>query len=163
MTSYRRLFIPGGRYFFTVNLADRRSHLLTDNVAVLRGVFRETQRAHPFTIEAIVVLPDHLDTIWTLPENDSDFPTRWRLIKSSFSRALPRTETISASRAGKAERGIWQRRFWEHLIRNDDDFARHVEYIHFNPVKHGYVSVPEEWPFSSIHRELRNTWPRQST
>jgi putative transposase len=158
MTNYRRIFVPGGRYFFTVNLADRRSTLLTDNVAVLREAFREIHVRHPFVIDEIVVLPDHLHAIWTMPEDNADYPLRWRLIKSAFSRSLPRAEVISASRVGKAERGIWQRRYWEHAIRNDEDFARHVEYIHFNPVKHGYVRLPEEWPFSSIHRDMRTNW-----
>jgi putative transposase len=109
MTAYRRNFVPGGSYFFTVNLADRRARLLTDHIGLLRSAFRDTRTKHPFTIDAIVVLPDHLHAIWTLPEADRNFATRWRLIKSTFSRALPRTESISPSRASKAERGIWQR------------------------------------------------------
>jgi putative transposase len=155
MTNYRRHRIPGGTYFFTVALADRRSALLTDQIISLRAAFRDTRRRHPFTIKAIVILPDHLHTIWHLPDGDVDFPTRWRLIKSRFSRDLPTGEPLTASRARSGERGIWQRRYWEHTIRDDDDFARHVDYIHFNPVKHGYVAHPAEWPFSSFRRMVQ--------
>jgi putative transposase len=112
MTNYRRNFVPGASYFFTVNLADRRLRLLTDHIGSLRTAFRETRARHPFAIDAIVVLPDHLHTIWTLPEADADFALRWRLIKSTFSRALPRGERISRSRSERGERGIWQRRYW---------------------------------------------------
>jgi putative transposase len=155
MTGYRRNFTAGGSYFFTVNLAERRSRLLIDNIESLRAAFRETRRRHPFTIDAIVVLPDHLHAIWTLPEHDADFPTRWRLIKADFSRRLPLGDRISESRRGKGERGIWQRRYWEHTIRDGDDFARHADYIHFNPVKHGHVRRVADWPFSSFHRMVR--------
>lgn len=155
MTNYRRVFIPGGRYFFTVNLADRRSRLLTDHIGLLRYAFRETRSRHPFVVDAIVVLPDHLHTIWTLPEGDAGFPTRWRLIKSGFSRRLSSGEALSDSRRSKGERGIWQRRYWEHTLRDDDDFGRHVDDIHFNPVKHGYVESAADWPFSSHRRMMR--------
>lgn len=156
MTSYRRNFVVGGTFFFTVNLADRRLGLLVQHIDLLRAAFRDARLRHPFTIEAVVVLPDHLHTIWTLPEADSDFATRWRLVKSSFSRALPPVELISESRKGKGERGIWQRRYWEHTIRNEADFARHVDYIHINPVKHGYVARVRDWPHSSFHRMVRD-------
>jgi putative transposase len=152
MTAYRRNFIPGGSFFFTVNLADRRLSLLTKHVEALRMAFREIRRHHPFTIDAIVVLPDHLHTIWTLPDSDADFATRWRLIKSTFSRSIPVGEHISASRADRGERNVWQRRYWEHSIRDENDFARHVDYIHINPVKHGLVSRVGNWPHSSFHR-----------
>lgn len=155
MTTYRRNFVPGGRYFFTVSLASRRSALLTEKVAWLRAAFRNTQERHPFTIDAIVILPDHLHTIWTLPEGDADFATRWRLIKSAFSHGLPRGEAASASRAAKGERGIWQRRYWEHTLRGDADLARHVDYVHINPVKHGHVRRVRDWPYSSFHRMVR--------
>ena len=155
MTSYRRNVVAGGTYFFTANVADRRRSLLTENIELLREAFRSTRRHHPFAIDAIVVLPDHLHTIWTLPDGDSDFAMRWRLIKASFSRGLPHGEPVSASRLRKRERGIWQRRYWEHTIRDDDDFARHVDYIHFNPVKHGHVERVQDWPFSSFHRMVR--------
>ncbi|MET4447868.1 REP element-mobilizing transposase RayT [Bradyrhizobium sp. GM2.2] len=108
MTAYRRNFLPGGCFFFTVNLAERKLALLTDHIGLLRTAFRETHRRHPFTIDAIVVLPDHLHTVWTLPEGGADFAMRWQLIKSTFSRGLARNERISPSRAAKGERGIWQ-------------------------------------------------------
>jgi putative transposase len=122
----------------------------------LRRAFRETRKHHPFTADAVVVLPDHLHAIWTLPEGDKDFATRWRLIKSTFSRSLPTGEPISASRAAKGERGIWQRRYWEHTIRDESDFARHVDYIHINPVKHGLVTRISDWPYSSFHRMVKS-------
>jgi putative transposase len=155
MTSYRRNFITGGNFFFTVNLADRRLSLLTDHIDDLRNAFRETNSRHPFTTEAMAVLPDHLHTVWTLPEGDADFATRWRLIKSTFSRNLPPGEHISESRIARGERGIWQRRFWEHTIRDEGDFARHVDYIHINPVKHGLVTRVCDWPHSSFHRMVK--------
>ena len=106
--------MPGGSYFFTVNLVDRRRALLTDHIDLLRAAFRQVRARHPFAIEATVVLPDHLHAIWTLPEADADFALRWRLIKSAFSLRVPGGERISASRATRGERGIWQRRYWEH-------------------------------------------------
>jgi putative transposase len=155
MTNYRRSIVAGGSYFFTVNLADRSLRLLTSHVDTLRAAFRYTRNRHPFSIEAIVVLPDHLHAIWTLPDSDADFAVRWQLIKASFSRALPATESVSGNRARKAERGIWQRRYWEHALRDDEDFVRHVNYIHFNPVKHRHVARAQEWPYSSFHRMVR--------
>ena len=152
MTNYRRNFVPGGSYFFTVNLVDRRSRLLTENIDLLRSAFRYTRARHRFTVDAIVVLPDHLHTIWSLPEGDHDFALRWRLIKSAFSRELPGGEPISESRAAKGERGIWQRRYWEHTLRDERDLERHIDCIHFNPVKHGHVSQVKAWPYSSFHR-----------
>jgi len=113
MTDYRRNFIAGGSFFFTVNLAERRLRLLTEHIDELRKAFRETRRDHPVTIDAMVILPNHLHTIWTMPEGDANFATRWRLIKSAFSRSLPTGERISDSRVAKGERGIWQRRYWE--------------------------------------------------
>jgi putative transposase len=141
MTTYRRNFISGGCFFFTVNLADRRLQLLTEHIDKLRSAFRDTRQAHPFTIEAMVVLPDHLHAVWTMPEGDADFATRWRLIKTNFSRHLTVSEQISESRSAKGERGIWQRRYWEHTIRGETDLARHVDYIHINPVKHGVSGI----------------------
>jgi putative transposase len=155
MTNYRRNFLPGGTYFFTVNLAERRLRLLVENVGLLRTTFRYTRARHPFAIEAIVVLPDHLHAMWTLPSGDADFAVRWRLIKSAFSRALPATERISSSRLRRGERGIWQRRYWEHTIRDDVDFAQHLDYVHFNPVKHGHVRRAKDWPHSSFRRMVR--------
>jgi putative transposase len=152
---YRRANTAGATYFFTVNLADRSSALLVDAVDVLRDAVRLVQRRHPFHIDAMVVLPDHLHALWTLPEGDAGFPQRWALIKAGFSRKLPKGERRSASRERKGERGIWQRRYWEHQIRDDNDFTRHVDYIHINPVKHGLAARPIDWPHSSIHRYVR--------
>ena len=153
---YRRSNVPGACYFFTVNLEDRNKTLLVDHVDVLRQAIKKTKLAHSFDINAIVILPDHLHTIWTLPDSDADFPKRWRLIKSTFSRVLSTTEQISKSRINKGERGIWQRRYWEHLIKDENDYNQHVNYIHYNPVKHAYVESPSDWPYSSIHRYIRN-------
>jgi len=155
MANYRRNFVPGGSFFFTVNLAERRRRLLTTHIDLLRRAFRYVRRRHPFQIEAIVVLPDHLHAVWTLPQDDADFARRWRLIKSTFSHSLPTGERISASRARKGERGIWQRRYWEHTLRDEADFARHVDYIHFNPVKHGHVTRVRDWPHSSFQRMVK--------
>ena len=155
MPTYRRNFAAGGSYFFTVNLAERRLRLLTEHIELLRAAFRYARFRRPFTIDAIVVLPDHLHTIWTLPIDDGDFAVRWQLIKATFSRRLSRGERVSASRLRKRERGIWQRRYWEHTIRDEEDFARHVDYIHFNPVKHGHVEQVQAWPFSSFHHFVR--------
>ncbi|HWF93658.1 MAG TPA: transposase [Xanthobacteraceae bacterium] len=155
MTGYRRNFIPGGSYFFTVNLADRRLRLLAEHIELLRSAFRDVKATHPFTVEATVVLPDHLHALWTMPEGDADFAMRWRLIKAGFSRALPRGERVSISRAGKGERGIWQRRYWEHTLRDERDFERHVDYIHFNPVKHGHANRVSDWPYSTFHRMVK--------
>jgi putative transposase len=155
MTAYRRNLVAGGTFFFTLNLADRRLPLLTHNIGLLRAAFRYTRHRHPFTIDAIVILPDHLHALWTLPAGDSDFLTRWRLVKTAVSRGLHLGEGVSASRSRKRERGIWQRRFWEHTIRDSGDFARHVDYIHFSPVRHSYVERVQDWPFSSFHRMVR--------
>ncbi|MGZ8532246.1 MAG: REP-associated tyrosine transposase [Candidatus Binatia bacterium] len=152
MTAYRRNFIPGGSFFFTVNLLDRRSNLLTERIDLLRQAFRTVRARHPFTLDAIVIQPDHLHAIWILPPGDAGYATRWRLIKAEFSRSSVATEGRSDSRRRKGERGIWQRRYWEHTLRDDSDYERHCDYIHFNPVKHGYVSSVSEWPYSSFHR-----------
>jgi putative transposase len=153
---YRRANAAGGTYFFTVNLADRSSTLLIDHVDLLRDVMREVQSRHPFFIDAIVILPDHLHALWTLPLDDAAFAMRWRLIKAGFSRGLPPTEWRTLSRLRKGERGIWQRRYWEHQIEDDEDYARHVDYIHINPVKHGHAIRPMDWNHSSIHRYVKN-------
>jgi len=154
MVHYRRNFLEGGTYFFTATLADRRSRALTDHVAALRAAVTLTRRQHPFTIGAVVVLPDHLHIVMTLPEGDADFPTRWQLIKRHFTAAVAKTGTPIA-RHRNGEHALWQRRFWEHTIRDDGDFERHVDYIHFNPVKHGLVARVRDWPYSSFHRFVR--------
>ena len=152
MSNYRRNFVPGGTYFFTVNIEDRNLCLLTENIELLRAAFRYTHARRPFTTSAIVVLPDHLHAIWTLPDGDADFSTRWMLIKSYFSRGLETEEATSASRQRRHERGVWQRRFWERTIRDEADFASHVDYIHYNPVKHGYAPDQAAWPYSFYRR-----------
>ena len=149
---YRRDLTPGGTYFFTVVTAERRP-LLADPAAVelLRGAFRMVMRQFPFRIEAIVVLSDHLHTLWTLPEGDANYPVRWNRIKGRFTAGLPaalRPEP-SGARKRRGEQAVWQRRYWEHRIRDEADFERHVSYIHWNPVKHGLVQEPGEWPWSS--------------
>lgn len=150
MPNYRRLFIPGGTYFFTVNLFDRRTKLLTENIGALRAAYGLVARRHAFETVAICILPEHLHCIWRLPPDDHDYPTRWRLIKSRFSKALPcTTDTLGGRRKG--ERGVWQRRFWEHAIRDAQDLDAHVAYIHWNPVKHGLVAAPEDWRWSTYH------------
>lgn len=156
MRTYKRAWIPGGCYFFTVNLAERHNNsLLIDHIVRLREAFRFVQATQPFVIDAIVVLPEHLHCIWTLPKGDDRFDRRWRLIKAAFSQTLPKNEHISESRKNKSERGIWQRRYWEHAIRDEDDWRNHVDYIHHNPVKHGYVTHAIDWPHSSFHRYLK--------
>jgi putative transposase len=151
---YRRSIVPGGTYFFTVNLAVRSQDWLVKHIELLRDVFRAVRTRHPFDMIAMVVLPDHLHAIWQLPPNDADYPLRWSLIKSGFSRSSPKVERIRNSRQLKRERGIWQRRYWEHQIRDDRDLQTHVDYIHYNPVKHGHVVNPVDWPHSSIHRYI---------
>jgi putative transposase len=160
MPNYRRNRVAGGTYFFTLALADRRTDLLVKEVAALRASVSRALALYPFSIDAWVVLPEHLHAVWTLPEGDADFSTRWTLIKRGFSARLPKAESRSASRLAKGERGIWQRRFWEHTIRDDADFLRHVDYVHFNPVKHGHVSNAKDWPFSSFQRAVaRGDYP----
>ena len=155
---YHRAYMPGGTYFFTVVTYQRRPILATPyTVDVLRKAFRYTMERLPFTIVASVILPDHMHFIWTLPQETSDFSTRWRLIKSHFTRNWAEKDAISESisRLNKGEKDVWQRRFWEHLIRDQTDLARHVEYIHYNPVKHGFVNAPAEWEYSSFMKFVR--------
>jgi putative transposase len=158
MPNYRRWYMPGGTYFFTVALADRRQTLLVEHVARLRRAVATVRRKRPFELCAAVVLPEHLHMIWTLPPGDADFSTRWRLIKAGFSAGLDPAADRRASLRHKHEKGLWQRRFVEHRIRDETDLESHVDYIHFNPVKHGYVTRPADWPYSSIHRYIRRGW-----
>ena len=155
---YRRAKLPGAIYFFTVNLADRSSRLLVDRVDDLREKARGVHRAHPFTIVAWCLLPEHIHTVWEMPADDADYSTRLGLIKGDFSRCIPKGERISQSRVRNGERGIWQRRFWEHTIRDEIDLERKVNYTHFNPVKHGYVQHVRDWPYSSFHWYVRRGW-----
>lgn len=156
MPEYRRIKTPGATFFFTVNCARRDGNwMLADHIDLLRECVRDVKKGHPFEIDAMVVLPEHLHCIWTLPAGDADYGTRWGLIKAGFSRVLPPVEERSKSRVKRGERGIWQRRYWEHLIRDERDFERHVDYIHWNPVKHGWVERVVDWPYSSFHRYVR--------
>ena len=153
MPDYRRAFIPGGTYFFTVNLLQRRNNnLLIREIKLLRDSVRKVRQCYPFQINAWVVLPEHLHCVWTLPPGDNDYSLRWRLIKSGFSRGLPKAERRSKVRIAAGERGIWQRHFWEHVIRDDLDYQHHVDYIHVNPLKHGYVKHVLDWPYSTFHQ-----------
>jgi len=128
--------------------------LLTRHVDVLRQTVRAVRQRHPFKIHGWVVLPDHLHCVIELPPEDADFATRWRLIKMGFSKAIPRDEKLSAVRVRRGERGIWQRRFWEHLIRDEADFHAHMDYVHINPVKHGLVKRVADWPYSTFHHRV---------
>jgi putative transposase len=151
MTNYRRNRVEGGTYFFTVAIAQRHLDLLVKHIKLLKTALREEKQLAPFVNLGFVVLPDHLHALWRLPEGDTDYSNRWRRIKSKFSRVLPKGEPISKSRTSKGERSIWQRRFWEHTIRDEEDFQRHLDYVHYNPVKHGLVSRVVDWPHSTFH------------
>lgn len=141
---YRRAYYKGGCYFFTVVTAGRKPILITpDNIALLRTSFQTVQLRYPFDLDAIVILPDHLHCLWRMPPEDADFSLRWRLIKTRFSK-------LTAQPAPN-----WQLRFWEHLIRNERNYQQHADYIHYNPVKHGYVKRPADWPYSSFSRHVK--------
>ncbi|HDT2542166.1 TPA: transposase [Klebsiella aerogenes] len=142
MSNYRRSYLPGGCWFFTVNLQNRHSDLLTRHIDHLRAAIACAKRKRPFQINSWVVLPEHMHCIWTLPEGDSDYSGRWRGIKKSFTRALAQSQ-------------IWQPRFWEHAIRNDEDYRRHMDYVYINPVKHRLVGRVSDWPYSTFHRDVR--------
>ena len=153
MPDYRRVRVPGGTYFFTVNLLERYPNdLLVRHIDALRDAVLRTRERHPFAVDAWVVLPDHLHAVWTLPAGNADFTNRWRTIKQHFSRAVERGERRSAVRVRRKERGMWQRRFWEHAIRDDADYQKHIDYVHINPLKHGYVERVRDWPYSTFHR-----------
>ena len=157
MPNYHRAYIPGGTFFFIVKTEHNAPVFQAeDSVRILGDVIRETKQRWPFDIDAIVLLPDHLHTIWSLPPNDADFSRRWGWLKKEFTRrylASGGTEQrTSASRKKNRRRGVWQRRFWEHAIKDEDDYDAHFDYIHWNPVKHGYVECPVDWPHSSFHR-----------
>lgn len=154
MPNYRRVRLKGGCYFFTVVTESRRP-LLTCNIDLLRSALRKVLENYPFHIDAFVVLPDHMHCVWTLPHDDDDYVNRWRLIKNHFSRGLEKVEYVESSRSRRRERGIWQRRYWEHLIQHEQDYRRHLDYIHYNPVKHGYADRPCDWPYSSFRSCVR--------
>lgn len=155
MSRYRRMYVPGGTYFFTVNLAQRGGDLLVREIDLLRSAYASVVKEHPVQCDAMVVLPDHIHAVWTLPQGDADFSVRWKKIKSTFSRHCGEMMNVSESKARKGERGIWQRRFWEHCIRDAADFAAHMDYCHWNPVKHGLVERAVDWPYSTVHRAMR--------
>jgi putative transposase len=163
MPRYQRAYVPGGTFFFTVAIADRTDDLLVREVDRLRRTYRSVAKRYRFETLAVCILPDHLHAMWSLPEGDADFSSRWNLIKGGFSRGLTPPSTRSRRQLAKREKGVWQRRYWEHVIRDDRDYARHLDYIHFNPVKHGLVSRVCDWPHSSFHQyvargELPQEW-----
>jgi putative transposase len=150
---YRRAWHSGGTYFFTVNCLQRTNNdLLIRHIDDLKLVISKVKRTHPFKIHGWVVLPEHMHCVIELPEGDSDFATRWRLIKMLFSRGISKDEYRSEIRKQRRERGIWQRRYWEHLIRDEADYQAHMDYVHINPVKHGLVKRVKDWPYSTFHR-----------
>ncbi len=154
--NYRCAWHPGGTCFFTVNLLQRKNNvLLIEHIDALRNAVAKVKKTHPFTIHAWVVLPEYMHCVIELPSGDADFKTRWMLIKLLFSKAVPKIEYRSATRINRRERGIWQRRYWEHLIKNEADYAAHVDYVHINPVKHGLVTQVADWPYSTFHRMVK--------
>ena len=155
MSYYRRVKIEGGTFFFTVTLADRSQDLLVRHIDLLRDAYRAVRRERPFNTVAICILPDHLHVVWSLPDGDTDYATRWNHIKGGFSRGLPAASSRSSSKIIKRDKGLWQRRYWEHTIRNKKDLMRHIDYIHFNPVKHGFVTSVRNWPHSTFHRYVK--------
>ena len=160
MSNLRRIFVPGGTYFFTVVTYRRRRFLVEPQCRrIFREVLEEVRQTHPFAIQAWTQLPDHLHCLWTLPPGDANFSQRWGLIKAKFSKRakefLHRGEWQTASQVRKRESTVWQRRFWEHLIRDEADFRIHFDYIHYNPVKHGLVGKARDWPYSTFHRYVR--------
>lgn len=162
---YRRMFNPGATLFFTVVTYQRQPIFeIQNNLDLLADSFRYVVGQHPFSINALVILPDHLHTIWTLPDGDADYPTRWRLIKSYFTRAFARSNLMKRTEAmaKKGEQPVFQRRYWEHTIRDEKDYKNHLDYIHFNPVKHGYSKEPSEWAPSSFHRFVESGYYPQN-
>ncbi|MEA3278295.1 MAG: transposase [Pseudomonadota bacterium] len=166
MTNWRRAYIPGGVFFFTL-VTEHRSPILTTprGRGLLREVTVECRGRFPFEVVAAVLLPDHLHAIWRLPHGDSDYSKRWAWLKKEFTKRWlaggGAEQLISDSRQRNRRRGVLQRRFWEHVIRDERDLERHVDYIHYNPVKHGYVTCPVDWQWSSFHRFVRDgAYPR---
>lgn len=160
MADYRRWRVEGGTFFFTL-VAQSCYPLFADPLArqLLGAKIRECQGEWPFEINAIVLLPEHIHAMWTLPPGDSNYSMRWGWIKKEFTRSWLAAggveQPVSAARRKRGDRGVWQYRFWEHSIRDEDDFDRHFDYTHFNPRKHGHVDRPSDWPYSSIHRWIR--------
>ncbi|MEM6758569.1 MAG: transposase [Pseudomonadota bacterium] len=154
MAKYLRPRLPGASIFFTVRLSHGTGPLLVDHIDLLRDAVRKTLAERPFTIDAWVVLPDHIHAVWTLPEADCDFSTRWSVIKARFSRRIPMGHRRSSHEA-RRERGLWQRRFWEHHLRDRNAKTQAVARCLADPVNHGLVTTAEDWPYSSIHRDRR--------
>jgi len=150
MPNFQRANQPGGTFFFTV-VTYQRKPFITQPICreTLRQVIHQVRQENPFTLDAWVLLPDHMHCIWTLPERDADFSKRWGLIKARFTKNIRRSSL-------QLPKTIWQNRFWEHQVRDDLDFEKHVDYIHYNPVKHGLVSSVRDWPFSTFHRFVRS-------
>ncbi|MGB3239304.1 MAG: transposase [Geitlerinemataceae cyanobacterium] len=173
MTDYRRYTLSGGTYFFTQVTHQRQPWLCSEIARThLRAAIQHVRQKYPFTIDAIVLLPDHIHAIWTLPGGDSDYATRWRLIKTYVTRKCVNLLNLGTptnqSRKKRGERNLWQRRYWEHYIRDEIDFSRHCDYIHYNPVKHGLCNAPEEWQYSSFHHFVArgfypSNWGRDET
>ncbi|MBE1291607.1 MAG: transposase [Rhodobacteraceae bacterium] len=159
MSRYIRPKVPGATVFFTVNLAERGGDLLVRRIHALREAVFKTHAERRFYIDAWVVMPDHMHAVWTLPPGDSDYSRRWQVIKARFSRSVPKG-VQRGSHVARRERAVWQRRFWEHHIRDADSYAAAIRYCHLNPVKHGYVQRAEAWPYSSVHRDIAaRRWP----
>ena len=157
MVRYRHDFVPGGTYSFTITLRDRSSRILIDHIDALRAAVRAAQVRHPFDIDAMVVMPDHIHRVVTLPPGDINYSGRIRFIKSRFTRAVA-ASGVMLNRNARGECDLWQRRFWEHTIRDELDMENHINYVHINPVKHGYVTRAVDWPHSSIHRYIKAGW-----
>ena len=164
MPNYRRNRVEGGTYFFTVNLRDRQSDLLVTRINTLREAVRRARAAQPFHIDSWVVLPNHMHCVWTLPRGDADFSGRWQAIKTAFSKSVPKPTDRSAVMIKRRECNVWQHRYWEHMIRDERDYAAHMDYVHFNPVKHGLARSPADWPYSTFrHCVMLGLYPEQWT
>jgi REP-associated tyrosine transposase len=161
LMKYKRLLIPGASYFFTVVTHNRRAIFNHEkSIDTLRQAFRKVRVKHPFKIDAVVILPDHIHCIWTLPDGNTDYATRWRLIKTGLSKHCDPALRVmpDALRRSRKEQAIWQHRYWEHVIRDEGDLANHIAYVHYNPVKHGLVRSVYDWPYSSFHRYVAKGW-----
>ena len=167
MSNCRRFHVSGDTYFFTLRLQDQQSDLLVTHISLLRDATRLCMQRWPFEVDAAVILPNKLHMIWSLPEGDADFSKRWRMIKSTFSRHAPAPAHILPSHQRRGEKGIWQRRFWEHVIRDEEDYALHLHLIRSAPIHAGLARKPSDWPYSSLHhrqavgiaRQFRTTAP----
>lgn len=146
-------------YFFTLRLAPQSGDLLTTHIETLRRAMRYTLSHHPMRIDAMVVLPGTIHALWTLPAGDRDYPNRIGMLKARFSRAMPMPPHRTLKQIQRGEKGIWERRYWEHSIADSDDFARHRDLIHHSPVHAGLCVEPTDWPYSSIHREMNRRAP----